>query len=235
MSVAVVLRHAAFEDLGLLAVPLKERGYRIEVLDAGVNARPERLRAADLLVVCSGPISVYDTERYPYLGEEIRIVSQRLVAHRPTLGIGLGAQLMASAMGARVYPATHRELGWSPLQLTEHGCASPIAAVGDLPVLHWHADTFDLPAGARLLAASTDTPHQAFSVGRFGLALQFHLEVDPARIEQWLIGHAFELHEAGINIPALRSATALHGPRLVPVARAMITDWLDAMAPRRTR
>jgi len=235
MPVAVVLRHAAFEDLGLFAAPLKERGYRIEVLDAGVNARAERLRAADLLVICSGPVSVFDTERYPYLGEEIRLVSQRLVAHRPTLGIGLGAQLMAAAMGARVYPAARHELGWSPLQLTECGCASPIAAVGDLPVLHWHQDTFDLPAGARWLAASADTPHQAFSIGRFGLALQFHLEVDPARIEQWLIGHAFALHTAGVNISALRAATALHGPRLAPVARAMITDWLDAMAPRRTR
>lgn len=235
MPVAVVLRHAAFEDLGLFAAPLRDRGYRIEVLDAGVNARPERLRAADLLVICSGSISVYDTHRYPCLDEEIRAVTQRLTARRPTLGIGLGAQIMAAALGARVYPATHRELGWAPLHLTEAGCASPIAAVGDMPVLHWHGDTFDLPTGARWLASSTDTPHQAFSVGHYALALQFHLELDPARIEQWLIGHSFELHEAGINIPALRSATALHGPGLIPAARAMVTDWLDAMAPRRTR
>jgi GMP synthase (glutamine-hydrolysing) len=235
MPVAVVLRHLAFEDLGLLEAPLRERGFRIEVLDAGVNARPERLRAADLLVVCGGPIGACETDLYPYLADEIRVIAQRLAGHRPTLGICLGAQLMASAMGARVYPADHKELGWSPLQLTEAGCSSPLAVIGDLPVLHWHGDTFDIPAGAKWLASSADTPHQAFSVGRYGLALQFHLEADPARIEQWLIGHTTELRAAGINIQALRTASAIHGPKLVSVARSVMSDWLDAMAPRRTR
>ncbi|QID19615.1 glutamine amidotransferase [Nitrogeniibacter mangrovi] len=235
MSVAVVLRHLAFEDLGLFEAPLRALGYRIEVLDAGVNVRPERLRAADLLVVCGGPIGAYETELYPFLADEIRVIAQRLAGHRPTLGICLGAQLMATAMGARVYPGTRKELGWAPLQLTEAGCASPLAAIGDLPVLHWHGDTFDLPKGATLLASTPDTPHQAFSVGRHGLALQFHLEADPARIEQWLVGHTGELKAAGINIPALRAASAVHGPRLVPVVRSVVTHWLDAMAPRRTR
>jgi GMP synthase (glutamine-hydrolysing) len=235
MPVAVVLRHVAFEDLGLFEAPLRERGYRIEVVDAGVNARPERLRAADLLVVCGGPIGVYETELYPFLTEEIRVIAQRLAGHRPTLGLCLGAQLMAAAMGARVYPGEHKELGWSPLQLTEAGCASPLAAIGDLPVLHWHGDTFDLPAGAQWLASSADTPHQAFRVGRHALALQFHLEVDPGRIEQWLIGHTLELRAAGVSIAGMRAAASIHGPRMVPVARAVMADWLDAMAPRRTR
>ena len=235
MALAVVLRDLAFEDQGLLHAPLKQRGYTIDVVDAGINATPERLRAADLLVVCGGPIGVYDTDRYPFLADEIRVIGQRLSGRRPTLGICLGAQLMAAAMGARVYPGEHKEIGWSPLQLTEAGCASPLAAIGDLPVLHWHGDTFDLPAGVKWLAASADTPHQAFSVGRHALALQFHLEADPARIEQWLIGHTAELSAASINIPALRAATAVHGPRLVPVARSVITSWLDAMSPRRMR
>lgn len=235
MSVAVVLRHLAFEDLGLLEAPLRDRGFRIETLDAGVNARPERLRAADLLVVCGGPIAAYDTDTYPFLADEIRIIAQRLVGHRPTLGICLGAQMMAAALGARVYPAPTTELGWAPLQLTEAGCASPLAVIGDLPVLHWHGDTFDLPAGARWLASSADTPHQAFAVGHHGLALQFHLEVDPARFEQWLIGHHHQLHAEGANIPALRAAAAMHASRLAAVARSVVTDWLDAMAPRRTR
>lgn len=234
MAVVCVLRHLAFEGLGLFEAPLRERGFSIAVVDAGVNARAERLRNADLLVVCGGPVSAYDSDRYPYLAEETRIIGQRLISRRPTLGLGLGAQLMAAAMGARVYPAPRPEIGWSALQLSEAGCASPLAAVGDLPVFHCHSDTFDIPPGALSLAASAACAHQAFAVGRHGLALQFHLELDPARIEQWLIGHSVELAATGVNVPALRAACALHGARLAPVAKAVIEHWLDAMAPRRT-
>ncbi|MFV0662685.1 glutamine amidotransferase [Denitromonas sp.] len=233
MPRALVLRHVAFEDLGLFEGPLRQRGYAIETVDAGVDAHPRRLRSADLLVICGGPISAYDADRYPYLSEEIIAIRDRLAARAPTLGLCLGAQLMACAMGARVYPGKRKELGWAPLQLTEAGCASPLAAVGDLPVLHWHGDTFDIPKGATWLAASADTPHQAFSVGHHALALQFHLEMDPTRVEQWLIGHALELAEAGINLPALRTATALHGPQLAPIARSVLTTWLDTMTARR--
>ena len=234
MAVACVLRHLSFEGLGQFEIPLRERGFSVAIVDAGVNARAERLRNADLLVVCGGPVSAYDSDRYPYLAEEIRIIGQRLISRRPTLGIGLGAQLMAAALGARVYPAPRPEIGWAALLLSEAGCASPLAAVGDLPVLHCHGDTFDTPPGAVSLAASAACAHQAFAVGRHGLALQFHIELDPARIEQWLIGHSVELTAAGVNVPALRTASALHGARLAPVARAVIEHWLDAMAPRRT-
>lgn len=234
MAVACVLRHVAFEGLGQFEAPLRERGFSIAVVDAGVNARAERLRNADLLVVCGGPVSAYDSDRYPYLAEETRVIGQRLISRRPTLGIGLGAQLMAAAMGARVYPAGRPEIGWSALQLSEAGCASPLAAVGDLPVLHCHGDTFDTPPGAIALASSAACAHQAFAVGRHGLAMQFHLEFEPARIEQWLIGHHVELTVAGVDVPALRAASALHGARLAPVAKAVIEHWLDAMASRRT-
>ena len=230
MPTALVLRHVAFEDLGLFEAPLRERGYSIDIVDAGVNATGRRLRQADLLVICGGPIGAYEIDRYPWLQEEIDAVSDRLAAGAPTLGLCLGAQIMAAALGARVYPGGHKELGWAPLQLTEAGCASPLAAVGDLPVLHWHGDTFDIPRGASWLAASADYPHQAFSVGRHGLALQFHLEADPARFEQWLIGHSGELAAAGVDLPNLRAATAHHGPKLVPVARSVITSWLHALA-----
>ncbi|MCZ4306377.1 glutamine amidotransferase [Zoogloeaceae bacterium G21618-S1] len=233
MPRALVLRHVAFEDLGLFEGPLRQRGYTIETVDAGVDAHPRRLRSADLLIVCGGPIGAYETDRYPYLSEEINAIGERIGIGAPTLGLCLGAQLMAAAMGAPVYPGRHKELGWSPLQLTEAGCASPLAAVGDLPVLHWHGDTFDIPKGATWLAASADTPHQAFSVGHHALALQFHLEMDPSRIEQWLIGHTAELTAAGINLPALRAATALHGPQLAAIARSVLTTWLDTLTARR--
>lgn len=229
MKLATVLRHLAFEDLGLLEAPLAARGYVIETVDAGVDADPARLAASDLLVICGGPIGVYEIDRYPYLEGEIQATATRLAAGRPTLGICLGAQLMAAALGARVYPGGRKELGWGPLQLTAAGKHSPLAVLEGLPVLHWHGDTFDLPAGATHLAASPVYPHQAFAVGRHGLALQFHVEADPARIEQWLIGHTGELSVAGIDIPGLRAATLAQGPAMVKAAPALLERWLEGL------
>lgn len=229
MKVATVLRHLAFEDLGLFEGPVVARGYAIETLDAGVNADPARLAATDLLVICGGPIGVYETDRYPYLVDELQAIASRLAAGRPTLGICLGAQLMAAALGARVYPGGRKELGWGPLQLTAAGEASPLGVLAGLPVLHWHGDTFDAPQGAIHLAASPIYPQQAFAVGRHGLALQFHAEADPARIEQWLIGHTGELSGAGVDIPGLRAATQQHGAALVAAAPVLLARWLDGL------
>ncbi|MCY1246464.1 hypothetical protein D9M72_596990 [compost metagenome] len=97
-------------------------------------------------------------------------------------------------------------------------------------MLHWHGDTFDLPPGAELLASTARTPHQAFRHGRHALALQFHPEVDPARIEPWLIGHHHELATAGIDIPALRARSAELAEVRSDAATRMLTAWLDPLA-----
>ncbi len=227
MKTALVLRHLAFEDAGLFAEPLRERGYAIREVDAGVNASPDDLESADLLIVCGGPIGVYETDRYPFLADEIAALQRRLQAGRPTLGLCLGAQLMAAALGARVYPGGKKELGWAPLQLSAAGQASPLGVLAGLPVLHWHGDTFDLPAGATLLASTGLYPNQAFSHGRHALALQFHAEADSRRIEQWLIGHTGELTGAGIDINVLRTASLQHGPALQAAAAELLRIWLD--------
>lgn len=230
MKTALVLRHLAFEDAGLFAAPLRERGYTLREVDAGVNAAPAELESADLLVVCGGPIGVYETDRYPYLLDEIDALRRRLQARRPTLGLCLGAQLMAAALGAGVYPGGRKELGWAPLQLSAAGQASPLGVLGTQPVLHWHGDTFDLPQGATLLASTAPYPHQAFSHGPHALALQFHVEADWRRIEQWLIGHTGELAAAGIDVNALRAASQQHGPALQTLAGELIGRWLDDQA-----
>jgi len=230
MKTALVLRHLAFEDAGLFAAPLQARGYALREVDAGVNAEPHELEHADLLVVCGGPIGVYETDHYPYLVDEIAALRQRLQAGRPTLGLCLGAQLMAAALGARVYPGGRKELGWSPVQLSAAGLASPLGVLRDLPVLHWHGDTFDLPEGATLLASTALYPHQAFSHGRHALALQFHAEADWRRIEQWLIGHTGELSGADVDVNALRAASRQHGPALEAASAALIQRWLDDLA-----
>jgi GMP synthase (glutamine-hydrolysing) len=229
MPTAIAIRHVMFEDLGLLAGLLVRRGYVIGYLEAGVDMlSPCIADAADLLVVLGAPIGVYETETYPFLGPEIELIARRLANGRPMLGICLGAQLIARAAGCRVYPGKAKEIGYAPVRLSPAGMASPLGALGEAggQVLHWHGDTFDLPDGATLLASTDITANQAFNIGRNVLALQFHIEVDPARLETWLIGHTVELAAVGISVGELRQAARQVGPAVARAGTAALDAWL---------
>jgi GMP synthase (glutamine-hydrolysing) len=227
---AVAIRHVVFEDLGALAGVLDARGFATDYLEAG----RDDLTAAgdpDLLVVLGGPIGAYEDEAYPFVSEEARLIARRLDARKPTLGICLGAQLMARALGARVYPSGLKEIGWGRIDLTPAGRASPLAPLGDPTerVLHWHGDTFDLPGGATLLASTGACANQAFAIGDFALALQFHIEVETANLARWFIGHAVEIAAAkSAPLSALRADTARYGPALERTGAACLETWLDA-------
>ena len=226
----LAIRHVAFEDLGSLAAPLEDAGYAItyhDVADGGLDTLDPL--APDLLVVLGGPIGVGDAAIYPCIGEELKLLRRRLARDRPTLGICLGAQLIAAALGARVYPASRKEIGWEPIELTAAGRAGPLGVLDGLPVLHWHGDTFDLPTGGELLASTTVCPHQAFSRGANVLALQFHVEAGRGGFENWLVGHAGELTGVGVNVNRLRAETAEITPRIEQAARAMIEAWLAGL------
>lgn len=227
---ALAIRHVAFENLGLLAPVLAEAGYAVRLADAGAGPLPAAAaEAADLLIVLGGPLGAYESEQYPFLADELRLLESRLAAGRPTLGICLGAQLMALALGARAYPGGKKEIGWSPLILTEAGRAGPLKALERVPVLHWHGDTFDLPSGAALLAGSDIYPHQAFAIGPSILGLQFHGEADGARIEPWLIGHACEIAQAGIDPRALREDSLRHAAGLREAGTVLFRNWLRGL------
>ncbi len=227
----LAIRHLAFEDLGTLAPVLERRGHEIVCREASQDdlAAIDPL-APDLLVVLGGPIGVYESAAYPFLEDEIRLLERRLAAHRPTLGICLGGQLIARALGARVYPGPAKEIGWAPLALTEAGTASPLRHLGDNPVLHWHGDTFDLPAGAALLASTPAFENQAFVWGERVLALQFHIEVTATGLERWFVGHAAEIAATpGVEVPMLRADSRRWAPPLEPLADRVFREWLDAV------
>jgi GMP synthase (glutamine-hydrolysing) len=207
---AIALRHVAFEDLGLLAPVLEREGWDIAYREASMDDLDDAsLRDADLLVVLGGPIGVYEADSYPFLAGEMALIEQRLSRDLPVLGICLGAQLMARALGARVYPGPVKEIGWGRVELTGEGAASCLSPLqeDDAAVLHWHGDTFDLPDTAQLLASNQHYQNQAFAHGRNALALQFHLEADPHGLEQWYVGHAAELGHAKMSVAALRAET----------------------------
>jgi GMP synthase (glutamine-hydrolysing) len=231
---ALVLSHVAFEDLGSLEAPLRERGFEIEnVLAATARFPLQQAASCDLLIVLGGPIGVYDDQDYPFLIDEIACIRLRLAARKPILGICLGAQLMAAALGARVYPGLKgAEIGWSPLQAAPKSeipaWFAPLLEPG-ISVFHWHGDTFDLPSGALHLAQTELYNHQAFAIDGYALGLQFHPEVSAAGLESWYVGHACELRHAGIPAASLRASAHKHAAALEKAAARFWRLWLDSI------
>jgi GMP synthase (glutamine-hydrolysing) len=227
----LAVRHVAFEDLGLLATLLAARGYETRWLEAGVDPiDASTLLQPDLVVVLGGPIGVYEADAYPFVNDEIAAVAARLEANRPVLGICLGAQMMAAALGAHVAPGPVKEIGWAALTLTPAGQASVLAPLATTPVLHWHGDNCDLPARCERLASTAHCPVQAFRRAPWQLALQFHIEVEPTRVERWLIGHTVELGKAGIDPRTLRAQAKAHGDATATAGSTVLSQWLDSLA-----
>lgn len=231
MKIALVIRHVAYEDLGLFERTLEAAGYQMRYLEAGMDDLSwlEPLDP-DLLIVLGGPIGANDEAEYPFILDELAIIKTRLANDAPTLGICLGAQLMARALGAKVYSGKQKELGWQALQLNAAGCVSVLRHLQHVPVLHWHGDTFDIPVGAINLASTDITAHQAFQWKQRGLALQFHPEVTVHGVERWLIGNTGEIHQtAGVSVNQLRADTQRYGYDMEAHGHAFLEAWLAAI------
>jgi GMP synthase (glutamine-hydrolysing) len=227
----LAVRHVAFEDLGLLGPLVVSRGYDVRYHDAGIDPfESGTLRLPDLVIVLGGPIGVYEGDAYPFIADEVAAIADRIAAEKPILGICLGAQMMAAALGARVAPGPGKEIGWAPLTFTAQGNNSVLGLLGATPVLHWHGDNCDLPADCLRLASTAHCPVQAFVRLPSQLALQFHLETDPARFESWLVGHTVELGKAGIDPNELRRQAQRFGRATLEAGRKVLAAWLDQVA-----
>lgn len=170
------LQHVPFEGLGRIEDWLRDRGYEITSTKFYESSEFPKIEGVDLLVVMGGPMSVNDEQEYPWVVNEKKFIRSVIEADKPTLGICLGAQLIANSMGGEVFPNSVKEIGWFPIQAVKPSNSAAFQFPGKTEVFHWHGETFSLPAGAVLIAESKGCKNQAFQIGDKVIGLQFHLE-----------------------------------------------------------
>ena len=231
MKTALVVRHVPHEGLAGFRAPIEAAGYRIDTADVG-DPRYAALDFSepDLLILLGGPMGVYEQDKHPWIAPELRSIARRLEQDRPTLGICFGSQLVAAALGAKVYPGPVKEVGFHPLSILDTPAAGPLRHLEGVPVLHWHGDTFDLPGRAELLASTERYAHQAFGVGRNILALQFHAEMGrDDQFHVWTAKSPRYVEAAGTTVERLTADHERLGAHTVEAGRAMLAEWLAAL------
>lgn len=220
-----VVQHVAVEGPGLILDLARLRRLEMDVRRVDLGARVPSPDEVEGLVVLGGPMGAYETDKHAFLAEECNLIAELVRRQRPVLGVCLGAQLLAKALGASVFPGPGQEIGFGLVELTSEGCRDPLLGpVGpSLPVFHWHGDTFDVPEGATLLASSVAYPHQAFRYGDTAYGLQFHVEPDPEMWSAWS-----KLLPGGVM-----KGTEGEQHLVAQVGRAVVRNFFDVARGRR--
>ena len=227
----LIVRHVPYEGLAGFREPIEAAGYELERIDVcGPSFGAADLVTPDLVILMGGPMGIYDRHAHPWIPHEMERLAERLEEDRPTLGVCLGAQMIAAALGADVYAGPQKEICFAPLILTDDAHRTPLSYLAEVPVLHWHGDTFDLPAGTERLASTALTPNQAFRRGANILALQFHAEMGlDTRIEDWIDQSPNCLAKLGRSGAEIRRSYNEYGPLSVAAGRYMIAAWLEQL------
>jgi GMP synthase (glutamine-hydrolysing) len=228
--IVLALQHIDVEPPGLVASAVEAAGGSVQTVRVFEGAPiPRELERYAGLIVMGGPMSVYDAGSYPHLLEEARLIERALSAHLPFLGICLGSQLLASVLGAEVYPGSRKEIGWFPVTLEPEARAD--AVFSGLPPsftpMHWHGDVFDLPAGATPLARSAQTKNQAFVFGDRAYGVLFHLEYTVPQVDEMARLFADELRSSDVPPEALRAGARAHGPAAEALGLGLYSRWMD--------
>ncbi|HZE97477.1 MAG TPA: type 1 glutamine amidotransferase [Planctomycetota bacterium] len=228
MTDVIVLQHAAPEGPGAIGDALKRLGVGMKTvrLDEGAPV-PASMAGAAGLVVMGGPMSVYEADTVPHLLPELRLIEEALDAELPILGVCLGSQLLAGALGARVYSSGRKEIGWHEVRLGEAARSDGLWRGVDerFTGFHWHGDVFDLPKGATPLAASAMTPLQAFRAGTNAYGLLFHLEVTEPQVRDMVRTFEGELATAKIPGAPIVEGLATHLKPLQRIGVHVFDRW----------
>lgn len=233
MKAALILTHERHEGPGQFGDILSKRGFGCRTIftpQESVNDFDPL--APDLVLVMGGPMGVYESDIYPFLKEEIKFIAKRAKADKPTLGICLGSQILAAALGAEVYKGkAGQEIGWNPLKI--HNSAHPVRHLGGdkTNMFHWHGDTFDLPKGAELLVSTDMYENQAFGFGGKILALQCHPEVTPAQADEWtdVMGAEIRFSKIVGSAEELRAQNAQYVDTMNTQAKIFFEEWLESV------
>jgi GMP synthase (glutamine-hydrolysing) len=228
MAKVWVLQHSRSGNLGVIAEALESAALAwqyVRVFDG--HPVPTDMKGAGGLIVMGGVETVYQLDRYPYLRAEIALIENALEAGRPVLGVCLGSQLLAAALGANVRRAAHKEIGWHPVRLRPE--AKNDRLLQGLPeefvTGHWHSDIFDLPAGAVALASSELTELQAFRYGDNAWGLLFHAEMTQQIVAAWVSEFGEGLKRAGIDGDEILASAPRHLAELGKIANTIFSRW----------
>jgi GMP synthase (glutamine-hydrolysing) len=225
------IQHIGYEDLGSFYPVFEQRGYKVKYY-CSRHVDYRQLDAIDpaLLVVLGGPMSLYEEDKNPWVPQERKFVSDRIESGLPLLGICFGAQMIASALGAKVYKGEQgKEIGWTKLTVNNDGMKTPLKYLdGDnTMMMHWHGDSYDLPDGAVRLASSNKYKDQAFSYDDHVLAIQCHPEVTEAKLRLWYTGNQADLHELGITAKQMMDNATQYQANLTHQAQLFLNEWMD--------
>lgn len=234
MSKILVLQHHPGETLGMISEALQSAALAWQyVRSYAQQPVPSNLKGAEGLIVMGGPQGVYQQDRYPYLRDEIALIREAITEGKPVLGICLGSQLIAWALGARVTPGPTREMGWCPVRLAAEARDDRVfRGVPELfTACHWHGDIFDLPQGATHLASSEMTPRQAFRYGENVYAILFHVEITEPMLRDWVRGSAEELARDRIDGDAILADAQRYVSAMAPIAETLFGRWAAMVRP----
>jgi GMP synthase (glutamine-hydrolysing) len=224
------LQHAASETLGTIEDALKSARLAFDYVRAFEgHSVPLSPAAWSALIVMGGPMGVYETQRYPFLLHEMKLIGSFLHAQLPVLGVCLGSQLIAASLGANVRKGSRKEIGWHPIQLSEKAGRDPLwnGQPSRFIGYHWHGDIFDLPAGAVSLASSDITPVQAYRCGDRAYGFLFHMEVTDNQIRGMLNEFAAEIQEENLSPAKILKESESFLPPLQGIGATVFRRWTE--------
>jgi GMP synthase (glutamine-hydrolysing) len=226
----LVIQHVEREGSAAIGEILRVRGIEERLVSVYRGDRvPAALDGARALLVMGGPMGVYEADRYPHLYDEMRLIERAVADGVPVLGVCLGSQLVAAALGARVTRAPKAEIGWREARLRDAAKTDPLwsDAPQSFTPLHWHGDVFELPAGAQSLASSEQTQHQAFRFGARTWGFLFHLEMRALDVDAMATTFASDLAPAGLTREGVVGPAAACTAALEPLATRVFGAWAD--------